>query len=650
MKTRFTLLGLFAGTFAMVASAQQEGHLDRQPLATPIGMNQPDRDTPMVGGERGGGTVVWSEDFSNGLAGNNPSGAWTTEGPHANIWKISTTGPLGAYTPASQRIQSTTFSNGFAKFASDSANCTWNGNTPTALPESQFVDWEASLVSPVIDLSLTPQVEVVFQQRSRFCCGDSPFFFEVSADGGANWTAFLANEGLALNQDPTFTETRRFNISSVVAEDPDNVQIRFHHNSEAGTSHYHWQVDDIQIVILPEYEMRMNYAYTSTTGEGEEYGRIPATQLPSTMNIGAEVLNYGSAVQTNSSVQCVITTQAGAEVLTHTTPLGDIQSGASIVSDDWVNLPFMDLGRYNATFSINSDFIDQDGVLTDNSKVRNFEITLDQYSLDALGNYPPGTEVRQQLGTASFTDNATMNFMTMYNIFTATEAFSATIILGTNTRAGEAATVEVFLLDTADVLNIASSSVDFPIDGVTSDVVSITQQHVSAGRITVPFIQPVFLNPGAYYLCARISGSGTTATNDPEVYIADDNTVPQPGISTMIWLPIDFNDDGTEGRHVYGNGNAAAIRLNITAAVGIEEDLATTGVSMYPNPTTGMLNIVSDASGLMNVEVIDLLGAVVRTTRFTGRTTMDLTGLAHGVYSVRVSNGDQSKVERITLH
>ncbi|MCB9177830.1 MAG: T9SS type A sorting domain-containing protein [Flavobacteriales bacterium] len=73
-------------------------------------------------------------------------------------------------------------------------------------------------------------------------------------------------------------------------------------------------------------------------------------------------------------------------------------------------------------------------------------------------------------------------------------------------------------------------------------------------------------------------------------------------------------------------------------------------MSMYPNPTNGMLNIVSDATGLMNVEVIDLLGAVVRATKFTGRTTMDLTGLAHGVYSVRVSNGDQSKVERITLH
>lgn len=656
MNTHLTLFGLFAGMSAMVASAQPESQLDRQLATSSICMSLPGHDTPLNGEERGGGSVVWSEDFANGLAGNNPSGPWTTDGPNGDIWRVNSNGPRGAYTLATERISSSTWSNGFAKFASDSANSNWSSGTPVALPN--FTDWEGSLVSPVIDLSATPYVQLVFSQRSRWCCGDSPFKLEISSDGGQSWaTSFLTNEGLPINQGApgtnttsATTETRRFNIASAIAEDPSNVRFRFRHDSEAGTSHYYWQIDDISIENLPDYELQMNYAYVSSTGAGEEYGRMPVAQLPSVMNIGAEVYNYGGSVQSNVSVQCVITTQAGTEVLSHTTPLGDLISGASAISDDNINLPFLEIGRYNSTFSVNSDFIDQDGVPADNSKVRNFEVTLNEYSLDALGNYPAGQEVRQQLGTASFTDNATMNLMTMYKILTGGYAYSATIILGTNTRAGEAATVEVFLLDTADVLNIASSTVDLPIDGVTSDVVSITQQHVSAGRITVPLIQPVWLSPGAYYLCARISGSGTSATNDPEVYIADDNTVPQPGISTMIWLPVDFNSDGTEGRHVYGNGNAAAIRLNITPAVGIEEDLAGKGVSMYPNPTNGMLNIVSDATGLMNVEVIDLLGAVVRATKFTGRTTMDLTGLAHGVYSVRVSNGDQSKVERITLH
>jgi len=647
MNKRYSLLGLCAGALTLATSAQRVG------LPTATAQPTPTRFTseaPVNTGARGSEIVVWSEDFSQGFAGNNPSGAWTVDGPNGDIWRINSNGPKGAYTPASERIQSTTYTNGFAKFASDSANCTWNGTTATALPESQFTSWEASLVSPVIDLSLSPWAEVVFQQRSRFCCGTSPFFFEVTCDGGANWTVFESNEGLAINQDPTFTETRRFNIAAAIAANPGSVQFRFHHNSEAGTSHYHWQVDDIQIVVLPEYEVTMNYAYTSTTGTGDEYGRIPATQLPASMNIGAEVANNGSVTQTNLGVECIVRKADGTVAFTHNTQVGDLPGAQTVVSDDQADLPFLDLGKNNATFTITGDEVGQDGNLDDNSKTRHFEVTLDQYSLDALGNHPAGTEVRQQLGTASFADNSTVYLMTMYHILAATQAHSATIVLGTNTRAGAATELEVFLLDTADVLNTQSSSVSFPLFGITSDVVSLTTQQVGAGQVTIPFEQPISLAPGAYYLCARVAGSGTALTTDAEVFIADDNTIPQPSLSSMIYLPVDYNDDGTEGRHIYGNGNALAIRLNVTPAVGIDETATNASIAVYPNPTHGLVNITSDAQGVMNVEVIDLLGATVHQGTFTGRTTLDLSGLARGVYNVRVSNATSTLVERVTLH
>lgn len=648
MKTRFTLLGLLIGSLYTVATAQRAvsryDQIKAYPTVSSLSAHEDAAPAP-----RGGGSVIWSEDFSNGLAGNNPSGPWTADGVNGNIWKVGTTAPLGAYTPTNQRIQSTTFANGFAKFASDSANCTWSGNTPTALPVAQFTDWEGSLVSPVIDLSVAPFVEVVFEQRSRFCCGTTPFFFEVSTDG-TTWTAFQANEGLAINQDPTFTETRRFNISSIIAESPSTVQIRFHHNSEAGTSHYYWQVDDITIQALPEYEMRMNYGYTSTTGTGEEYGRIPATQLPSTMNIGAEVLNYGSATQTNVAVECIIRDDNDNTVLTQNTTIGELASGAIAISDDNVNLPFLDLGRYEATFRIVSDDIDQEGDTTDNTRLRHFEVTSSQYSFDALGNHPAGTEVRAQLGTASFEDNATLNVMTLYYINTPTQALSATVVLGSQTRAGAGAEIEVFMLDTADVL-ATPSNITQPIDGVTSEIVEITAADVTAGQITVPFEQAIDLQPGAYFLCARVNGSGTTAsTTDAEVYVADDATVPQPGIGSMIYLPVDFNDDGTEGRHLYSNGTASAVRLNITPAVGVEESDDLSGISMFPNPTKGLVTINTTGKGRMDLEVLDVLGATVRTTSFAGTTTIDLSGLAQGVYSVRVSDGVNMTVQRITLN
>ena len=53
--------------------------------------------------------MVWSEDFANGLDGNNGVGPWTVSGDGGNIWKRTTTGPVGAYTAATARIASTTW-------------------------------------------------------------------------------------------------------------------------------------------------------------------------------------------------------------------------------------------------------------------------------------------------------------------------------------------------------------------------------------------------------------------------------------------------------------------------------------------------------------------------------------------------------------
>ncbi|HOY28867.1 MAG TPA: T9SS type A sorting domain-containing protein, partial [Flavobacteriales bacterium] len=487
---------------------------------------------------------------------------------------------------------------------------------------------------------------------------DSPFLLEISTDGGATWpTVILANEGLPRNQGApgtntpnATTETRRFSLYPYIADAPGNVRFRFHHNGqEAGSSHYYWQIDDVRIETLPEYEVRMNYAYTSTTGTGEEYGRIPISQFPPIMNIGAEVLNYGSAPQTNVSVQCIIRDASNTEVFEETILVGELATSASSVADAFVNLPGLGFGVYEATFTILSDQIDLDLDVTNNSLKRQFEISPEQYSIDALGMHPTGTEVQEQLGTSSFTNNATINVLTMYEITAATQAQSVTVILGSNSRAGSAATIEVFMLDTADVLG-TPSNISSPINGIGSEPVSLTASNISDRGVTIPFEAPINLAPGAYYVCARISGSGTTTASDAEVFIADDNTVPQPGLSSMIYLPVDFNDDGTEGPHLYSNGNASAVRLNVSPIVSVDEVSTSPAITVFPNPTNGLLNIASDAQGVSIVEVIDLVGANVRTTSFKGSTVVDLSGLAQGLYNVRVSNGAHSKVERITLH
>jgi hypothetical protein len=48
--------------------------------------------------------------------------------------------------------------------------------------------------------------------------------------------------------------------------------------------------------------------------------------------------------------------------------------------------------------------------------------------------------------------------------------------------------------------------------------------------------------------------------------------------------------------------------------------------------------------------VFNILGALVQTSQFNGTTTqLDLTGQAAGVYTVRVGDGTNFNVQRVTL-
>jgi hypothetical protein len=125
------------------------------------------------------------------------------------------------------------------------------------------------------------------------------------------------------------------------------------------------------------------------------------------------------------------------------------------------------------------------------------------------------------------------------------------------------------------------------------------------------------------------------------IRIIDDATVPQPNGMSLIYSPTD--------QVVYTNGNGMSIRLLLSATVGVEETAVLEGVTVFPNPTNGVVNVRTENSGTHQVEVVNVLGAVVAQTSFAGSTTLDLSTFAKGVYSVRIFNEEASMVERVTV-
>jgi Secretion system C-terminal sorting domain len=84
-----------------------------------------------------------------------------------------------------------------------------------------------------------------------------------------------------------------------------------------------------------------------------------------------------------------------------------------------------------------------------------------------------------------------------------------------------------------------------------------------------------------------------------------------------------------------------------------ENSLTETLVSIFPNPSNGLVNVVSKTNQNLTVDVSNVLGQVVSSSTInsssTKNHTIDLASQNNGIYFVTVSNGTDKVVKRIVL-
>ena len=81
-----------------------------------------------------------------------------------------------------------------------------------------------------------------------------------------------------------------------------------------------------------------------------------------------------------------------------------------------------------------------------------------------------------------------------------------------------------------------------------------------------------------------------------------------------------------------------------------EEDLQT--VSVYPNPSTGILNITSTTGSINRVEVFNMLGAKVYTINDFGKQStdqIDLSGIHKGIYLLKIHCPGRTHTKKIVI-
>lgn len=133
-----------------------------------------------------------------------------------------------------------------------------------------------------------------------------------------------------------------------------------------------------------------------------------------------------------------------------------------------------------------------------------------------------------------------------------------------------------------------------------------------------------------------ISGVNAIAAGDYfSLYSKSDSTVWGSGLNTYSQL-----GDGTFINKLIPTpvSNVCPVYFEPVVAAGIEENLLQNDVTIYPNPSSGIVQIYSDKTQIKNIEVSNILGEILYSTQAnSGKTSIDLSMQQNGVYIIKLT-------------
>jgi hypothetical protein len=581
--------------------------------------------------QRGGGTVLFYEDFANGFEGNNGTGAWTVEDTgEGQIWQhVDVAGngyyadgsasgvqpPAGEFSTNIGAINSTTADNGWMVFDCDYFN------TPIADGVENTEGW---ITSPTLDFTASASVVITWEQYFRYCCYPyAPIYIQVSNDGGANWVTFDAHGTFieSANTASANTLTTSVDISCVAANTAD-VQIRFSYLQAPETgdaySHYYWGIDDVTISENPiENDLT---AVQLTNGDVFgiwEYRVTPIEQAITEADGGllAGVLyrNAGNANQDETTVTVDILDEEGNVLSTTTEELGTVNSFGNALNcpanpQDTIYIATgwtpSETGNYVLQATIAS--ANEDETPDDNTLSKVIVYSDDEYGHDDEANldveFAPGDSDIAGL----FNPSGYGNYYTMAN--EGSTAYGVTVRFGPNSGGGD------LEFETRLYENDGSAAlVDMPFESAywTYDDAWTPGSAASSEYVYLPFEDPIALGTENAYFAAVINEFESEAQLTV-LGNADTDTDNSTG---------DYNLTGG-GDFVWFTSQTAtpAIRLIMSERVGVDEIANRNGIQLFqniPNPTDGTTMIRFELLQTRNVtmEMRDLQGRLIQSVQ-----------------------------------
>jgi hypothetical protein len=593
------------------------------------------------------GAEFFCEDFSNGLDGNNPFGAWTAEDSGGNtIWMMATANsPAGEYSSNLNAMASPTAANGWVIFDCDFFN------TPSSPGPYESVT--GFLTAPEMNMTGMSSVIVEFYQYFRYCCaGASPMFLEVSVNGGDDWLAFpsigdFVASANSLSENPFFTKV---DISCVAANEP-SVLIRWAYNTAGGNySHYFWGLDDICV-----YEnTAVNDLEITQVTNGDifniwEYRVTPMEQAISSadggMVAGVIFRNNGTADQSNVEITVEILDDADNVLTTIVTDPFDMPAFANTPECPSMMLDTLFLqtgweptgmGTYFVRATISSDIADE--TVENDMKIRQIEYTSDEYGHDGPMDFD------LEIGALENQDNPNLFNRTGYgNFYTCPNegsiAYGITSVFGESSDGGTE-----FTAGLAEVIEFLDDNAF-----VTGGEFVFDEEWISGDPYYLPFEDEYDLANDQVYFAAVFTNEETTSGNLTVLA----NSLTDNDNSTAV---INLNAD-EEPTWFTRQDWTPAIRLILSNRVGVNEIDPSTGLVAFqvnPNPASEVANLNFDlnANTVVAYEVRDMSGKLVafknlgRFNEGNNNVQINVSNYAAGNYNVSLVIGGQHFVTR----
>lgn len=201
---------------------------------------------------------------------------------------------------------------------------------------------------------------------------------------------------------------------------------------------------------------------------------------------------------------------------------------------------------------------------------------------------------------------------------------------------GTTITVTVFVSDSSGNISSCSSLVNV-VDTMAPEITCPANQTVDPGAGNLFYIVPDYFAIGEASAIDNCTSPVVITSQSPEA-----GSTLSDGIHTITLTAED----------AYGNIGTCTFELTVESViVGITDNNLETGISLYPNPASDVVNLVNKTNISLNKMVIfDINGKTVQQIdlrTMQGERVIDVSNLSSGVYMVQISGENATTIKRL---